>query len=122
MILGGLDGVLGNVSIDTLEKCNSLCFSSDNNTTSVQQHEDGVLIVSDDHVTAVYAPENLMEMKTHIARKFVSPVPLYKGEVVCYEKRLVTFSATGSMLVWSLSKNAFPNLSQFLKSNNCINQ
>ncbi|CAD8130772.1 unnamed protein product [Paramecium sonneborni] len=119
LILGGLDGVLQTLSIDTLEKGPNISLHSNQQVNSVFQNEneDGVLIAQDSHFTFVYSPETANELKITHQKYFQSPVQLYQGEGISQEKRLLLFTKQGKMVVWSLQDKVFPDISNFLMDN-----
>ncbi|CAD8155673.1 unnamed protein product [Paramecium pentaurelia] len=114
LIFGGLDGVLHTLGIDSLERGPNIGLHSDQQVNSVLQNEDGVLIAQGSHISFVPSPETVNELKIANQKYFQSPVKLYQGECVSYEKRLLTFTNQGKMVVWSLQDRIFPNISQFL--------
>ncbi|CAD8120985.1 unnamed protein product [Paramecium sonneborni] len=115
LIFGGLDGVLHTLSIDSLERGPNISLHSDQQVNCVLQNEDGVLIAQGSHITFIHSPETVNELKITNQKYFQSPVILYSGDCVSYEKRLLTFTNEGKMVVWSLQDRLFPNISNFLQ-------
>ncbi|CAD8207719.1 unnamed protein product [Paramecium pentaurelia] len=114
LIFGGLDGVLHTLSIDSLERGPNISLHSNQQVNSVLSNEDGVLIAQGNHISFVYGLETINELKITNQKYFQSPVMVYQGECVTYEKRLLTFTKQGRLVVWSLQDKLFPDISNFL--------
>ncbi|CAD8196271.1 unnamed protein product [Paramecium octaurelia] len=116
LIFGGLDGVLHTLAIDSLERGPNISLNSNQQVNSVLQMEDGVLIAQGSHISIVSSPETVNELKITHQKYFKSPVELFLGECVSYEKRLFTFTKQGKMVVWSLQDGVFPSIGEFLSN------
>ncbi|CAK61849.1 unnamed protein product (macronuclear) [Paramecium tetraurelia] len=116
LIFGGLDGVLHTLGIDSLERGPNISLNSTQQVNSVLQNEDRVLIAQGSHISFATSLETVNELKITHQKYFKSPVELYLGECVSYEKRLLTFTNQGKMVVWSLQDPIFPSISTFLSN------
>ncbi|CAD8074053.1 unnamed protein product [Paramecium primaurelia] len=114
LVFGGSDGILYTLSIDSHERGPNISLNSDLQVNTVIQNEDGVLIAQGNFITFIHLPESVQDLKVQNYRSFQSPVKLYTGDCVTYEKRLLTFTTQGKMVVWSLQDKQFPNISNFL--------